>query len=109
MFNVQCSILNSQFSIFNFRPAACDGDGKVFEFVCRFKKPVFGVMLLRFDPIQKTEKMDCLKELIALYSSKLKGYFTVVDSEKFGIRPLQSRQMPGLWRYHQRGQNHLYG
>ncbi len=59
------------------------------ELVYRLKKPVFGIILLRFNPLKRTEKIDRIKELLDHYSSKLNGHFTVVDIEKFRIRPLQ--------------------
>jgi len=58
------------------------------ELVCRMKKPAYGVILLRFEVCERHLKWPRLKELLCYHSSKLKGYFIVVDIEKFRFRPL---------------------
>jgi len=59
------------------------------ELVYRLKKPVYGLILLRFHPLEKREKIGRIIELSDQYSSKMKGNLIVIDSEKIRIRPLQ--------------------
>lgn len=56
--------------------------------VFRLKKPCFGIILLRFNPLEKELKLSQVRRLTKSYSSKLPGNFVVVDSEKIRIRPL---------------------
>lgn len=58
------------------------------ELVYRLKKPVYGVILLRFNPLEKEKKIERIIDLITNHSSRLKGNFLVLDSEKTRIRPL---------------------
>lgn len=58
------------------------------ELVYRLKKPVYGIILLRFDPLEKEKKIQRLFDLITNYSSRLQGNFLVLDAEKTRIRPL---------------------
>jgi predicted nuclease of predicted toxin-antitoxin system len=56
--------------------------------VFRLKKPCFGIILLRFNPMEKEMKLSQVRMLTRSYRSKLEGNFVVVDSEKIRIRPL---------------------
>ena len=62
------------------------------ELVYRLKKPVYGVILLRFHPLEKKKKMSRLSNLIANHAKKLKGNFLVVDENKTRVRPLNSSE-----------------
>ena len=59
------------------------------ELVYRLKKPAYGIILLRFEVSERHLKWPRLMELIHHHSSKLEGYFIVVDIEKFRFRPLR--------------------
>jgi len=58
------------------------------ELVYRFKKPTYGIVLLRVDVQERRIKWSRLKRLIDDYENKLRGHFTVVDARKFRFRPL---------------------
>ena len=58
------------------------------ELVYRFKKPTYGMVLLRVDVQERHIKWSRLKRLIDDYGTKLQSHFTVVDAEKFRFRPL---------------------
>lgn len=58
------------------------------ELVYRLKKPAYGIILLRFDPLEQEEKILRVIQLVNHYQSRLKGNFLVLDSEKVRIRPL---------------------
>ena len=58
------------------------------ELVYRFKKPTYGIVLLRVDVQERRIKWSRLKRLIDDYGTKLQSHFTVVDAEKFRFRPL---------------------
>lgn len=58
------------------------------ELVCSLKKPVKGVVLIRIDVHKRQLKWPCLKRLINDHSSKLEGYFVVVEVGKFRFRDL---------------------
>ena len=58
------------------------------ELVYRFKKPTYGIVLLRVDVHERDVKWSRLKRLIDDYGTKLQGHFTVVDAQKFRFRPL---------------------
>jgi predicted nuclease of predicted toxin-antitoxin system len=58
------------------------------ELVYRFKKPTYGIVLLRVDVHERHIKWSRLKRLIDDYGTKLQGHFTVVDAQKFRFRPL---------------------
>jgi len=59
------------------------------ELVYRLKKKAYSIILLRFSPSQKHEKMEKMNFIANQLQSKLKGNFLVVDAEKIRIRPLQ--------------------
>jgi len=58
------------------------------ELVYRLKKPAYGVILLRFHPLEKNIKQQRLSRLAKMKSHKLQGNFIVADSEKVRIRSL---------------------
>ncbi len=58
------------------------------ELVCSLKKPVKGDVLIRIDVHKRHLKWPCLKRLINDHSSKLEGYFVVVEVGKFRFRDL---------------------
>ncbi len=59
------------------------------ELVVRFNKPAYGIILLRFTPLEKKIKYQRVLKLIRKYPSKLPGSFIVADKQKFRIRPLK--------------------
>ena len=58
------------------------------ELIYRLMKPAFGIILLRFEVRERHMKWPRLRELLHHYSFRLKGHFTVVETEKFRFRPL---------------------
>lgn len=58
------------------------------ELIYRFKKPAYGVVLLRFKVREHHLKLSRLKQLIDEYGFKLKGNFVVIDPEKFRLLQL---------------------
>jgi predicted nuclease of predicted toxin-antitoxin system len=59
------------------------------ELVFRLKKPAYGIILLRFHPVEKDKKYRRLQQLVSRYSSKLPGNLIVVDTKKIRFRPLK--------------------
>lgn len=59
------------------------------ELTCRFKKPTYSIILLRFEVRESHLKWPRLKQLIDDYGFRLKGYFVVIDQKKFRFLPLQ--------------------
>lgn len=59
------------------------------ELVYRLNKPAFGVVLLRFHPLDKQLKIQRLLHLVNFKSDKLAGNFIVLDSEKMRIKPIR--------------------
>jgi predicted nuclease of predicted toxin-antitoxin system len=64
------------------------------ELVYRLKKPTYGIVLVRIDVSEKHTKWLRLKKLIDNYSTRLKGHFTVVDTQKFRFRSLFLNSLP---------------
>ena len=60
------------------------------ELVYRLKKPAYGIVLLRFHPLDKEHKISRMSQLANHYQAKLKGNFLVVDSKKIRIKPLHT-------------------
>lgn len=58
------------------------------ELVYRLNKKVKGIILLRFSAGERNILWPRLKELLVLKGDDLIGKFTVVDKEKFRIRPI---------------------
>ena len=55
------------------------------------------IVLLRIDVSEKHIKWLRLKKLIDNYSTRLKGHFTVVDTQKFRFRPLFLNSLPSVF------------
>lgn len=58
------------------------------ELIYRFRKPAFGIILLRFDPLDQNNKIQKMGYIASQLQSKLEGNFLVVNSEKIRIKPL---------------------
>jgi predicted nuclease of predicted toxin-antitoxin system len=58
------------------------------ELVYRLGRPARGVVLLRFDVIDRDQKVPCLLDLITRAGHRLPGAFVVLEVEKVRIRPL---------------------
>lgn len=58
------------------------------ELVYRLRRPVPGIILLRFDPEERALKLPRLLVLLEREPERLEGAFVVLDAEKARIRPL---------------------
>jgi len=58
------------------------------ELVYRLKKPAYGIILLRFHPLEKNAKQQRMGRLAEMKSHKLQGNFIVADADKVRIRSL---------------------
>lgn len=58
------------------------------ELVFRLCKPAIGVVLLRFNPGEETQKATRLQQLIQNSTITLVGAFVVVESDRIRTRPL---------------------
>jgi predicted nuclease of predicted toxin-antitoxin system len=58
------------------------------ELIYRLKRPVLGIILLRFDVINRALKASRLQSLLSTRSNQLHGAFVVIDKEKIRLRPL---------------------
>jgi len=59
------------------------------ELVYRLNKPAYGVILLRFHPLEKQLKIERLSHLLNYKGEKLEGNFIVLDSQKMRIKPIR--------------------
>jgi predicted nuclease of predicted toxin-antitoxin system len=60
------------------------------ELVYRLRRPTHGIILLRFDVKDRSMKIPRMQYLLENYADRLPGAFTVLDSHKIRIRPLQT-------------------
>ena len=60
------------------------------ELVYRLRRPANGIILLRFDVIDRSMKIPRLLELIKNENHRLMGAFVALDVNKIRIRPLLS-------------------
>lgn len=58
------------------------------ELVYRLRRPVQGIILLRFAPEERALKVPRLRALLDREAERLGGAFVVLDAEKARIRPL---------------------
>jgi len=58
------------------------------ELVYRLKKPAFGIVLLRFHPLDREHKLLRMIQLANNFQPRLKGNFLVVDAKKIRIKSL---------------------
>jgi predicted nuclease of predicted toxin-antitoxin system len=58
------------------------------ELVYRLRKPAFGVILLRFDVIERTLKIPRLRHLLNQEAQRLPSAFVVLEVDKSRLRPL---------------------
>jgi predicted nuclease of predicted toxin-antitoxin system len=61
------------------------------ELVYRLRRPTHGIILMRFDVKDRPLKIPRMRYLLENYAERLPGTFTVLDSYKIRIRPLQTR------------------
>lgn len=62
------------------------------DLVYRLKLSARGIILMRFSSEKRRQKWNRLKVLLHQKQAKLYNCFTVVDSEKFRIRPLFTKK-----------------
>lgn len=60
------------------------------ELVFRLRKPAIGIILLRFNPGEETQKITRLYQLLHNSTISLVGAFIVVESDRIRTRPLIS-------------------
>lgn len=60
------------------------------ELVFRLRKPAIGIILLRFNPGEETQKATRLYQLLHNSTISLVGTFIVVESDRIRTRPLIS-------------------
>ena len=58
------------------------------ELVYRLRRPARGVILLRFNVVDRTLKLPRLRELLADQAAQLSGNFVVLEVDKTRLRPL---------------------
>ena len=58
------------------------------ELIYRFRRPANGIILLRFDVIERSQKIPRLLDLIQNEGNRLEGAFVALDVDKIRIRPL---------------------
>ena len=58
------------------------------ELVYRLERPAKGIILLRFETIDRALKIPRLLELLRQDSQRLPGSFVVIEADKVRVRPL---------------------
>lgn len=58
------------------------------ELIYRLRRPVHGIVLLRFAMDERALKVPRLRRLLAREGHRLEGAFTVLEADKARIRPL---------------------
>ena len=58
------------------------------ELVYRLRRPVYGVVLLRFDIVNRALKVPRLRYLLEQEAERLPGAFVVLEVDKVRVRPL---------------------
>ena len=58
------------------------------ELVFRLRRPVYGIILLRFDPIKKQQKYRAVSQFINEQGMNIAGKFVVIEGNKVRIRSL---------------------
>jgi predicted nuclease of predicted toxin-antitoxin system len=58
------------------------------ELVYRLRRPVYGVVLLRFDIVHRALKVPRLRYLLEQEAERLPGAFVVLEVDKVRVRPL---------------------
>lgn len=58
------------------------------ELVYRLRRPVYGVVLLRFDIVNRALKVPRLRYLLEQEAERLSGAFVVLEVDKVRVRPL---------------------
>lgn len=59
------------------------------ELVFRLQKSARGVILLRFDVVDRHQKVDRLRHILAQEGERLAGMFVVLEVDKVRLRPLR--------------------
>lgn len=65
------------------------------ELVYRLRRPARGIILLRFDVVDRALKVPRLQDLLMNEESRLPGSFVVLEVDKVRIRPLASQDQQG--------------
>jgi predicted nuclease of predicted toxin-antitoxin system len=58
------------------------------ELVYRFRRPARGIILLRFDTVERALKIPRLLDLLHQEPQRLPGVFAVLEVDKLRVRPL---------------------
>ena len=58
------------------------------ELVYRLERPAIGIILLRFDPVDRILKIPRLFDLLRQDPQRLPGSFVVIEADKVRVRPL---------------------
>lgn len=59
------------------------------ELVCRLRRPALGVVLLRFDVLDRALKIPRMRYLVEEMAERLPGALVVLEADKVRIRPLR--------------------
>lgn len=59
------------------------------ELVYRLRRPAHGIILLRFDVVDRASKITRLRELVTQKADRLVGSFIVLEVDKIRLRPLR--------------------
>lgn len=59
------------------------------ELVYRLRRPVRGIILLRFDVVNRALKVPRLRDLLTYEKDRLSGCFVVLEANKIRIRSLE--------------------
>jgi predicted nuclease of predicted toxin-antitoxin system len=62
------------------------------ELIYRLGKPAFGVVLLRFHPLDQDNKIDAMSRFADQYSSRLRGNLVVIRSNSVRVKPLRVKR-----------------
>jgi predicted nuclease of predicted toxin-antitoxin system len=58
------------------------------ELVYALKRPTQGIVLLRFEVVERAQKVSRIRELLEQYSARLAHQFVVLASDKVRLRPI---------------------
>lgn len=61
------------------------------DLIYRLGKPAFGVVLLRFHPLDQDNKIETMCRFADLYSSRLKDNLIVIRSGSVRVKPLRGK------------------
>jgi predicted nuclease of predicted toxin-antitoxin system len=61
------------------------------ELIYRLGKPAFGVVLLRFHPLDQDNKIDSISRFANHFASRFKGNLVVIRSGSVRVKPLRGK------------------